>query len=65
MALIAGVLLFTIVVLFWLMVIEILLADRRVGIQGHNTSTQSSLTEKEGCDVTLQHASCLVVASGN
>jgi hypothetical protein len=34
MALIAGVLLFTMVVLFWLMVIEMLLADRRTGIQG-------------------------------
>ena len=30
MALIAGVLLFTSVVLFWLVVIEILMADRRV-----------------------------------
>jgi hypothetical protein len=31
MALIAGVLLFTLVVRFWLIVIEILLADRPVG----------------------------------
>ena len=31
MVTIAGVLLFTLVVLFWLMVIEILLADRPVG----------------------------------
>ena len=33
MALIAGVLLFTLVVLFWLIVIEILLADRPAGNQ--------------------------------
>ena len=33
MVTIAGVLLFTLVVLFWLMVIEILLADRPVGNQ--------------------------------
>jgi hypothetical protein len=33
MALIAGVLLFTLIVLFGLMVFEILLADRRVGNQ--------------------------------
>jgi hypothetical protein len=33
MALIAGVLLFTLVVLFWLMVIEILPTDRPVGNQ--------------------------------
>ena len=64
MVTIAGVLLFTLVVLFWLMVIEILLADRPVGNQRPKTSTQRRLTEGQ-----LRHdvaaCVCIVVASGD
>ena len=64
MALIAGVLLFTLVVLFWLIVIEISWLTARLGTSAPKTSTQRRLTEGQ-----LRHdlaaCVCIVVASGD
>ena len=64
MVTIAGVLLFTLVVLFWLMVIEILLADRPVGNQ-RPQDFHSEETDRGHLRHGVAACVCIVVASGD